>query len=98
MYVSAGVWEDNMNYSIIALSSVTAAKRVERLALENGIFCQTLHTPKIISKNGCSHSVRVKRHLTGDILGICSKLGIQVKGVYAERTVAKGRVEYEKID
>lgn len=86
-----------MEYSIIALSSVTAAKRVERAALENGIICQTLHTPKIISKYGCSHSVRIKNNMTEKILAICSKLGIQVRGVYLEKKTGKGNTEYEQI-
>lgn len=86
-----------MEYSIIALSSVTAAKRVERVALENGILCQTLHTPKIISKYGCSHSVRVKKNMTEKILLICNKLGIQVRGIYLEKSAGKGKTEYEQI-
>jgi len=87
-----------MTYSIIALSSVTAAKRVERAALDNGIICMTLHTPKIISKYGCSHSVRVKQVYTDEIISLCKQLGIQIRGVYVERTGGKGKTEYEKID
>ncbi len=86
-----------MSYSIIALTSVTAAKRVERAALDNGIICMTLHTPKIISKYGCSHSVRVKQALTDEVLTICKQLGIQIRGVYLEKSVGKGKTEYEKI-
>ncbi len=86
-----------MDYSIISLSSVTAAKRVERAALENGILCQTLHTPKVISKYGCSHSVRVKKVETEKVLLICRQLGIQVRGVYEEKIVGKGKTEYVQI-
>lgn len=84
-------------YVMITLSSVTSAKRVERVLNESGIVCSTVHTPKIISQNGCSHSVRLKRGELDEALKLCKKMGVNVKGVYAEKNAGKGKPEYEKI-
>ena len=84
-------------YVIITLSSVTTAKRVERALAETGISCRTMHTPKIISQHGCSHSVRVMRNDKDKVLKLCREMGVNVRGVFAEKSSGKGKTEYEKI-
>ena len=84
-------------FVVITLSSVTSAKRVERALNEQGVLCHTMHTPKIISQYGCSHSVRVNKKDLEEALKLCRKIGVNVRGVYAEKSSGKGKPEYEKI-
>jgi len=85
-------------YVMITLSSVTTAKRIERALKESGIICNTMHTPKIISRHGCSHSVRINKKDMEETLNLCSRLGINVRGIFAVKNSGIGKVEYEKID
>lgn len=85
-------------YVMITLSSVTSAKRIERALLEFGVECRTMHTPKIISQYGCSHSVRIKQKDMSIALKLCKETGINVRGVFAEKSSGKGKTEYEKIN
>ena len=84
-------------YVMITLSSVTSAKRIERALSELGVVCRTMHTPKIISQNGCSHSVRVKRTDLEIAKNLCKDMGVNVRGIYIEKSVGKGNTEYEEI-
>ena len=84
-------------YVMVTLSSVTSAKRIERALNETGVMCRTMHTPKIISQYGCSHSVRIKRSDLDITLKICKEIGVNVRGVFAEKFSGKGKTEYEKI-
>ncbi len=85
-------------YAIVTLSSVTSAKRVERALIDIGISCRTMHTPKIISQYGCSHSVRVSEKDTDKVLKLCREIGVKVRGVFVEKNLGKGKTEYEKIN
>ena len=82
---------------MITLSSVTSAKRVERALFDMGVECRTMHTPKIISQYGCSHSVKVKKCDLETALKLCEKMGVNVRGVFVEKNSGKGKSEYEKI-
>ena len=82
-----------MNYAIVVLTSITAAKRVERIAGRYGITVCTKHTPKIISPSGCSHSVRVKETRLQDVLKICADLKLSIRGVYRE-VQTEGQTQY----
>ncbi len=85
-----------MNYSIIVLSSVTAAKRAEKMAERYGISCTTSHTPKVISQYGCSHCIKVKPQYTQNVVDICRELQLDVKGVFTE--IRNGDfVDYEEV-
>ena len=74
-----------MEYSVIVLTSVTAAQRVSRIAEQYGITCSFFHTPKVISKNGCSHCIKARKEYTNVLVEICGQLGLDVRGVYIER-------------
>ena len=84
-------------YVMLTLSSITSAKRVERALNEIGLKCSTMHTPKVISQYGCSYSVRVKRIDLDIAMKICREMGVNVRGVFAEKIFGKGKTEYEKI-
>ena len=85
-------------YVILTLSSVTSAKRVERALMDIGILCRTMHTPKIISQYGCSHSVRINDKDADKVLKLCREMGVKVRGVFVEKNSGKGKTEYEKIN
>ncbi len=73
-----------MNYYLIALSSITTAKRVEKAASDIMISCFVVHTPKGISKYGCSHSVKVKEKDVRSVLDICGRMALEIRGVFEE--------------
>ena len=82
--------------SLIALTSVTAAKRVERIGAEHGIMCSTVHTPKSLTGYGCSHSVKVPSDYLGEIYLIARNMGLKIYGIYNERVIG-GKIVYEKV-
>lgn len=84
-------------YVMVTLSSVTTAKKLERALKDIGIPCSTMHTPKIISQHGCSHSVRIKKANLELVLKLSNEMGINVRGIFAVKDTAKGKTEYEKI-
>ena len=85
-----------MSYSLIVLSSVTSAKRVERLATEYSIRANTLHTPKSLTRHGCSLSVKVKTEDLKQVYQLAEKLGMEIYGVYDEKN-ENGKIKYEKV-
>ena len=73
-----------MNYCIIPLTSVTAAKRLEKEAMSNGILCRVVATPKGLSNRGCSHSVRLREQDVSGIVTLGRNLNLSMGGVYLE--------------
>ena len=85
-----------MNYYLIALSSVTTAKRVEKAASDYMIGCFVVHTPRAISKYGCSHSVKVKEKDVQSVVEICRKMCLEIRGVFEE--IRSGReISYREV-
>lgn len=82
--------------SLIVLTSVTSAKRVERVSMEHGIRCTTVHTPKSLTRYGCSHSVKCPSEDLSTVYLISKKMGMKIYGIYNEKTV-NGRTVYEKV-
>ena len=69
---------------IFVFSSVTAAKRVEKTIAKYGVLSQVIHTPKVIGKGGCSHSVRFKDRDYELVEKIIAKSEINPIGAYYE--------------
>ena len=44
---------------LLIFGSATTAKRVEKTAAKYGVLATVIHTPKSISKSGCSHAVKI---------------------------------------
>jgi hypothetical protein len=84
-----------VNYYLVVLSSVTTAKRVEKAASDMMISCFVVHTPKGLSKYGCSHSVKVKEQDVKRVLEICRKMALEIRGVFRE-IKQDGRVLYKE--
>ena len=82
-----------MNYCLIPLSSVTSAKRLERECLLNGVLCNVTGTPKGISKNGCSHSLRFKEEDLQKVVSLAKTLNVNINGVFKEQNKKFVRME-----
>ena len=80
-----------MDYAIIILSSVTHANRVKSECEKKGIFASVGHTPKSLSKKGCSFMVRVKLKDLKYVKEIVDKLLLKTYGIY--RQSAEGRYD-----
>lgn len=86
-----------MSYSLIVLTSVTAAKRVEKTAKDYSLYCSTLHTPKTLTKYGCSYSVKVKTENLKQVYSMAEKMGLKIYGVFKELNEG-GRINYVRTD
>ncbi|MBQ3114901.1 MAG: DUF3343 domain-containing protein [Clostridia bacterium] len=68
----------------IVFNSVTLATRVRNYFKYTGERVRLVHTPKSISKGGCSYSVIVEKHLVSKVAEVALEYGIKVLGVYKE--------------
>ena len=73
-----------MEYCLAVYSSMTLANRVKTYVKQPGEYVNIIHTPKILSKGGCSYSLRFKCHKLQAVKNISENLGIKIKGVYKE--------------
>ena len=70
----------------VVFNSVTLATRVMTYFKYTGERVRLAHTPKTISKGGCSYSVIVEKHIVPKVMEVASQYGIKVLGVYEETT------------
>ncbi len=80
----------------VVFNSVTLATRVKNYFRYTGERVRLVHTPKTISKGGCSYSVIVEKHLVSKVIEVASDYGIKVLGVYKETD--DGFVEEDSYD
>ena len=73
-----------MNYSIIILTSVTAAKRAQKILERNGMACAIVRTPSEISEYGCSNSLKINNDLTKNAVVLLNKFEFNIRGIYKE--------------
>lgn len=85
-----------MNY-LIVLTSVTAAKRVSKMAEEHFAHCSVIHTPSALSKVGCSYCIKTESKYYETVYGIAKKMGMQILGLYKE-IKENGKIMYVKVD
>ena len=76
--------EDIMDYYLCIYSSVTLATRVRKQLSKDGEYVGMLHTPKAISKGGCSYALRFKKNKLAAAKKVSEQLGIKIKGIYRE--------------
>ena len=87
-----------METALIAFSSSTSVNRLKRLAAEHGIGGVTLgQTPRAISENGCTYSVRAPLSALDALLSISAEYRINHGRVYRETTDAFGRKFYQRV-
>ncbi len=83
-----------MNYSIVVLTSVTAAKRAQKVLERNGVLSNIIRTPSKISEYGCSNSLKIKTAVVGDVVKILNKMSFNIREIY---NVIQDGVEYKYI-
>ena len=71
-------------YYIIAYSSITYATRIRNYFKYDGDYVGMLHTPREISKGGCSYSIKVKPGKLEQVLEVSKQCGFKIKGVYLQ--------------
>ncbi len=87
-----------METALIAFSSSTTANRLRKLAVSEGFSNVTIQqTPKSISHNGCTYSVKCSMHVLSALLNLADAYGIQHGNVYREVTDETGRKFYHKL-
>lgn len=81
---------------LLIFNSATSAKRVEKTIAKFGILSTVVHTPKSISKTGCSHSVRIAESDYKMVCNILSERDIYILGAYKEMKIS-GKYAYKEL-
>lgn len=71
-----------MVYYLIVCRSLTYAQRTEKALSRAGIPGHILRSPKVITSEGCSHSVRVSERYLAPALVALSRAGLSPKRVF----------------
>ncbi len=85
-----------MGYALMVFSSSTTASRLKRLAFRAQLRdVNLIQTPKIISKNGCTYSVRCKVSELAALKSMADEYGLRYLKIYREITGTNGTKSYE---
>lgn len=85
-----------MGYALIVFSSSTTATRLKRLASRGGInSVSVIQTPKSVSQNGCSYSVRCPNSTLSLLKSLADEYGLNYTKIYRELVGASGIKSYE---
>ncbi len=71
-----------MVYYLIVCRSLTYAQRTAAALERAGITAHMLRSPRSISGDGCSHSVKVSQRSLSDALIVLNKVGLNPEKVY----------------
>ena len=71
-----------MVYYLIVCRSLTYAQRTAAALERAGITAHILRSPKSISGEGCSHSVKVSERYLADALVVLSRVGLTPKRIF----------------
>ena len=74
-----------MPYYLILCRSLTYAQRTAAALEHAGITARVLRSPKSISEEGCSHSVRVSERDLSDALTVLHETGLKPKHIFVYR-------------
>ncbi len=87
-----------METALIAFSSSTSANRLKKLATKEQISPLSLtQTPKSISQNGCTYSIKCSMHVLPALLQLAENYHIKHGNVYREMIDGGGRRFYQKL-
>lgn len=87
-----------MGYALIVFSSSTTASRLKRMAFRDGIKdVGMIQTPKIISVNGCTYSVRARVSDLEQLRQTAEEYGLKYIRIYREIIGTDGQKSYEQI-
>ncbi len=71
-----------MVYYLIVCRSLTYAQRTASALERAGISAHILRSPKSISEEGCSHSVKVSQRRLADALVVLNRVGLTPLRIY----------------
>lgn len=71
-----------MVYYLIVCRSLTYAQRTASALERAGITAHILRSPKVIDREGCSHSVKVAERYLADALVVLSRVNLTPKRVF----------------
>ena len=83
-----------MPYYLILCRSLTYAQRTATALERAGITARILRTPKSVSGEGCSHSVRVTERDLSDALDVLRRTGLEPKHIF----VRAQNGEYQEVE
>ena len=81
---------------LLIFGSATTAKRVEKTAAKYGVLATVIHTPKSISKSGCSHAVKIDEKDYKTVNTIITNSDVKIWGVYKECSMS-GKLVYKEM-
>lgn len=73
-----------MEYYLAIYSSITLANRVKQYLSQTGEYAKVIHTPKHLTKSGCSYALRFKKDNLFMVKQISKDFGIKIRGLYKE--------------
>lgn len=82
-----------MLYYLFQCRSLTYAQRIATALDRAGVTAHIMRSPKHISGEGCSHSVRVSQHNLSDALKVLQRSGLAPERIY----VAAGDGSYQEV-
>lgn len=71
-----------MVYYLIVCRSLTYAQRTASALERAGITAHILRSPRSISQEGCSHSVKVSQRRLADALVVLNRVGLTPQRIY----------------
>ena len=93
----AGIGE-HMDAALITFSSSTSANRLKKLALKEQLYnINLMQTPRAISQNGCTYSIKCPLNQLSDLLQLADHYHVAHGYVYRETRDVEGRKFYQKL-
>lgn len=71
-----------MTYYLIVCRSLTYAQRTAEALERSGITAHIIRSPKVIDREGCSHSVKISERNLADALTVLARVGLTPKRIY----------------
>ena len=71
-----------INGLLITFSSATTATRIKNELTKIGFTAKVVQTPKTLTKNGCSYSVRTTENALPSAETAAGKLGVKIKNFF----------------
>lgn len=82
-----------MLYYLIVCRSLTYAQRTAAALERTGITARIMRSPKSISGEGCSHSVKISQRNLSDALRVLRRAGLSPKRIY----ITSGSGSYQEV-
>lgn len=72
----------NITGLLITFSSATTATRIKNELGKNNFSAKVVQTPKSLTKNGCSYSVKTTENALPVVEKAAGKLGVKIKNIF----------------